>query len=322
MSTIILFIITIILLIISANVYIKLARKFGIIDTPNHRSSHTLTTIRGGGILFVISIFTYFFTNNLPLPYLFTAIFIVATVSFIDDIKTLGTISRLLAQIIAVILVFFEVDLFSYPIYLIIPILIFCLGFINIYNFMDGINGITGFYSISVIFAILALNYTTEIIDYKILIFALLGLLVFGYYNFRKKALFFAGDIGSISIGVFIVYLLLLFSLQLKSPLPFMFVSVYLVDGGVTILRRLLKKENIFKPHKSHLYQQLVHTKSISHLNVAGLFAFTQLIIDILIITILLNVSEGLQIILATLIILLLIISHITINRRLILSAS
>ena len=322
MSTIILFIITIILLIISANVYIKLARKFGIIDTPNHRSSHTLTTIRGGGILFVISIFTYFFTNNLPLPYLFTAIFIVATVSFIDDIKTLGTISRLLAQIIAVILVFFEVDLFSYPIYLIIPILIFCLGFINIYNFMDGINGITGFYSISVIFAILALNYTTEIIDYKILIFALLGLLVFGYYNFRKKALFFAGDIGSISIGVFIVYILLLFSLQLKSPLPFMFVSVYLVDGGVTILRRLLKKENIFKPHKSHLYQQLVHTKSISHLNVAGLFAFTQLIIDILIITILLNVSEGLQIILATLIILLLIISHITINRRLILSAS
>jgi UDP-N-acetylmuramyl pentapeptide phosphotransferase/UDP-N-acetylglucosamine-1-phosphate transferase len=181
MSENILFVVTFLILFLCAFLYIKLAQKFGIEDVPNHRSSHSLKTIRGGGILFVISIFIYFFTQELPYPYLFLAIFIVAIVSFIDDLKTLGTSSRLMAQIVAIILVFYQLDLFSQSIFISIPLLIFCLGIINIYNFMDGINGITGFYSLTVFFALLFLNYSTNLIDFKILIFGILGLLVFGY---------------------------------------------------------------------------------------------------------------------------------------------
>lgn len=316
MSVVILFVFTFLVLFFCAFLYIKLAQKFGIEDVPNHRSSHSLKTIRGGGILFVISIFIYFFTQSLPYPYLFLAIFIVAIVSFIDDLKTLGTSSRLMAQILAITLVFFQLYLFNLSILISIPLLIFCLGIINIYNFMDGINGITGFYSLTVFFAVLFLNFSTSLIDYKILIFGILGLIVFGFFNFRKKALFFAGDIGSISIGVFITFLLLLFSFQLNSPLPFMFIAVYLVDGGVTIISRLLKKENIIKPHKSHLYQNLIHLKSMKHLTVAGSYAIVQIIVDIIVLRFI-NENITYQLKLAIPILLVLIIIHVVINKRL-----
>jgi UDP-N-acetylmuramyl pentapeptide phosphotransferase/UDP-N-acetylglucosamine-1-phosphate transferase len=316
MSENILFVVTFLILFLCAFLYIKLAQKFGIEDVPNHRSSHSLKTIRGGGILFVISIFIYFFTQELPYPYLFLAIFIVAIVSFIDDLKTLGTSSRLMAQIVAIILVFYQLDLFSQSIFISIPLLIFCLGIINIYNFMDGINGITGFYSLTVFFALLFLNYSTNLIDFKILIFGILGLLVFGFYNFRKRALFFAGDIGSISIGVFITFLLLLFSFKLNSPLPFMFISVYLIDGGVTIISRLIKKENVLKPHKSHLYQNLVHLKSMKHLTVAGGYAIVQIFVDFFILRFI-NEDLSYQLKLAIPLVLFLILTHVIINKKL-----
>mgnify|MGYP003640408205 CR=1 FL=1 len=316
MSENILFVITFLILFICAFLYIKIARKFGIEDVPNHRSSHSLKTIRGGGILFVISIFIYFFTQELPYPYLFLAIFIVAIVSFIDDLKTLGTSSRLMAQIVAIILVFYQLDLFSQSIFISIPLLIFCLGIINIYNFMDGINGITGFYSLTVFFAMLFLNFSTSLIDYKILIFGILGLLVFGFFNFRKRALFFAGDIGSISIGVFITFLLLLFSFKLNSPIPFMFISVYLIDGGVTIISRLIKKENILKPHKSHLYQNLVHLKSMKHLTVAGGYAIVQIFVDLFVLRFI-NEDLSYQLKLAIPVVLFLILIHLVINKKL-----
>ncbi|MBU2901518.1 UDP-GlcNAc--UDP-phosphate GlcNAc-1-phosphate transferase [Maribacter dokdonensis] len=315
MSSITLFIITFLFLFFCAYSYIKIAQKFGIEDVPNHRSSHSLNTIRGGGILFVISLFIYFFTQSLPLPFLFAAIFLVAFVSFVDDLKSLGTLSRLGAQIIAVILVFYQLNLFDYAIFWILPLLIFCLGIINIYNFMDGINGITGFYSLAVLFSVLLLNYSFNLIDYQILVFGILGILVFGFFNFRKKAIFFAGDIGSISIGVFITFLLLLFSFNLNTPLPFMFIAVYLVDGGVTIISRLIKKENILKPHKSHLYQNLVHIRSVNHLNVAGGYAITQILVNTIVLLVI-HENLSLQLLTAVPIVLVLIVVHILLNKK------
>tara|TARA_R110000765_G_scaffold203824_2_gene308905 strand:- start:1031 stop:1591 length:561 start_codon:yes stop_codon:yes gene_type:complete len=181
---------------------------------------------------------------------------------------------------------------------------------------MDGINGITGFYSLTVFLAILFLNFSTSLIDYKILIFGILGLLVFGFFNFRKRALFFAGDIGSISIGVFITFLLLLFSFKLNSPIPFMFISVYLIDGGVTIISRLIKKENILKPHKSHLYQNLVHLKSMKHLTVAGSYAIVQIIVDLFVLRFI-NEDLSYQLKLSVPVVLFLILTHVVINKKL-----
>ncbi|HAF78347.1 MAG TPA: UDP-GlcNAc--UDP-phosphate GlcNAc-1-phosphate transferase, partial [Maribacter sp.] len=178
-----------------------------------------------------------------------------------------------------------------------------------------GINGITGFYSLVVLLSILVLNYSFNLIDYQILVFGILGIVVFGFFNFRKQAIFFAGDIGSISIGVFITFLLLLFSFILNTPLPFMFITVYLVDGGVTIISRLLKKENILKPHKSHLYQNLVHIKSVNHLTVAGGYAITQILVNTIVLLVI-HENLSLQLLTAVPLILLLISVHIFLNKK------
>ncbi|MGC1514523.1 MAG: hypothetical protein WA810_03020, partial [Maribacter sp.] len=126
------------------------------------------------------------------------------------------------------------------------------------------------------------LNMYLPLVDMDIFVYAILGVLVFGFFNFRRKALFFAGDIGSIAIGVYLIYFILFFCFKVSSLLPLLFITVYFVDGGMTILTRLAKKENVFKPHRSHLYQKLTNSGSLTHLQVAGLYAGMQSIINVL----------------------------------------
>lgn len=316
MSPIIAYSLTIVALFICAYSYIFIAKKYNIEDVPNERSSHIVKTIRGGGILFVISILIYFFSHSLPLPYLFSAIFLVAVISFIDDIFTLGTSIRMLVQLLSIVLLFYQLELLDTSIFVLIPLLIFCIGFTNIYNFMDGINGITGFYSLVILISLLVLNHFNPLIDNEILIYGILGIAVFGFFNFRKRALFFAGDIGSISIGVFVIYFLLFFSIHLKSVVPLMFVSVYLIDGGLTIVQRLLKKENIFKPHRSHLYQKLSNSNTLSHLQVSGSYALVQISINIFMIYILLH-HTTMQHIFMLILLLICIFVHLFIQQKL-----
>ena len=120
-------------------IYLKLAIKYKIIDKPNQRSSHTKITVRGGGILFILAIILFFILNNYQYPF----------VSFLDDIYTLSSKIRFPFQIIAILLVLFEVGLPFSPIYILC--LLTGVGIINMFNFMDGINGVTGFYSLAVI---------------------------------------------------------------------------------------------------------------------------------------------------------------------------
>ncbi|MRX63774.1 UDP-GlcNAc--UDP-phosphate GlcNAc-1-phosphate transferase [Maribacter sp. RZ05] len=280
MSDSLTYIATVIALFIFSYLYISLAKKWGIEDVPNERSSHSQKTIRGGGIIFVVALLIYFVSHSLSYPYLAAAIAILAIISFIDDIRSLGTGIRLVFQFVGIGLILYQVNLFQMPFWYLIPIFITCLGMLNIFNFMDGINGITGFYTLVAIGTFLYMNQINPIIDNAILIYGFIGVAVFGFFNFRKKALFFAGDIGSITIGVFILYLTLHFCIQLNSIIPLLFISVYFVDGSVTIMERLLKKENIFKPHKSHLYQVLTQKTELTHLQVSGLFAFVQLCIN------------------------------------------
>ncbi|MDE3743517.1 UDP-GlcNAc--UDP-phosphate GlcNAc-1-phosphate transferase [Maribacter polysaccharolyticus] len=280
MSPLLIYIITTIALFIFAYAYISVAKKWGIIDVPNERSSHSLKTIRGGGVIFVLALIIYFITHSFSYPFLAIAIAILAIISFIDDIKSLGTGIRLIFQFLGINLIFYQLNLFQLPFWYLIPIFIFCLGMLNIFNFMDGINGITGFYTLVTIGTLIYINHLSLFIDNDLLIYAFIGVAVFGFFNFRKKAIFFAGDIGSITIGVFLLFLLLYFSFQLNTFVPLLFISVYFVDGGVTILERLLRKENIFKPHKSHLYQKLTQKTKLTHLQVAAVYASIQFCVN------------------------------------------
>jgi UDP-N-acetylmuramyl pentapeptide phosphotransferase/UDP-N-acetylglucosamine-1-phosphate transferase len=166
-----------------------------------------------------------------------------------------------------------------------VPVLIVLTGIINAFNFMDGINGITGGYSLSVLLSIwIVNNYQVKFIDNELLYYASIAVVIFNYYNFRKKARCFAGDVGSISIAYIIVFLLAMLIIQSGNLLYILFLTVYGVDTLYTILYRLIHKENIFKPHRKHLYQLLANEQEISHTKISLIYSIVQIIISLLII--------------------------------------
>lgn len=263
--------------------YLKIAKRFEIVDKPNHRSSHEIETIRGGGVVFPISVFMYFIYSGFEYSLLVLAVFIISTISFIDDIKPLNTSIRLVVQLAAVFLVIFE--LFPQLSLIYSPIVLFImLGGVNAYNFMDGINGITASHSLVLLTTFYYINQSILFIDSDLIIFVFISVVVFLFFNFRAKALCFSGDVGSLSIALLILFLLFKLIVFTTQPLYALFLIVYGVDSAYTLISRMLKGENIFQPHRAHLYQQLVHLKGYSHLCVSFLFSFIQLVINYLII--------------------------------------
>lgn len=273
-------------------VYLKIANRFNIVDKPNNRSSHEVVTIRGGGIVFPISILMYFVLSGFQYPIFVAAIFIISAISFVDDIKPLNTSIRLVIQFISIVLVI--VQLFPDIPFLFIPLVLFILlGGVNAYNFMDGINGITGAYSLVLLCTFCYLNQSLSFVDNDLIVFGLLSVLLFLIFNFRTKALCFSGDVGSLSIALFVLFLLFKLIIVTGEPIYALFLMVYGIDSGFTLISRKLKGENIFEPHRTHLYQLLVHLKGYSHLFVSFLYSFIQLGINYLIIFHILNMKKA-----------------------------
>ena len=272
-------VVTIALLIIEV-IYFKIAQYYNIIDKPNSRSSHIEVTIRGGGIIFWISTFFYFIYSDYDYPYFFIGLSVITFISFLDDISSLPNRYRILFQFIAIGLILYQLQFFENPIWMYVIVIIVGVGIINAYNFMDGINGITSGYSTIVILALLFVNnFHIKFIDNDFLFFILVSLTIFNYFNFRTKARCFAGDVGSISIAVIILFLLLKLILQDRNVIYILFLSVYGVDSVLTIIHRLILKQNIFKAHRLHLFQVIVHNKKISHLLMSSIYMIAQAII-------------------------------------------
>src|SRR5665647_2255951 len=272
-----------IILMSAAIVYFKIAAHFNIIDKPNERSSHKVPTIRGGGIIFLLSSILFFFWNGYSYSYLLAAVLVSGTVSFIDDIRTVNNRLKFSVHVLSVLLIFKESGLLNTlsPWYL-IAIGILVIGVINAYNFMDGINGITGLYSLAVIVP-LFLTETNEKL-HSLELFSIIGLLVFNFFNTRKKARCFAGDVGSISLAILIVFLLIT---RIQSTNSFVYIGlllVYGIDSVYTIVQRLYQRENIFKPHRKHLYQYYSNEKGIPHVWVSIVYAGIQLVISLAIV--------------------------------------
>ena len=262
-------------------VYFKIADKYNIIDKPNSRSSHTSITLRGGGIIFPIAISIAFFLGYVSWA-VTLAVVLVAVVSFIDDIKPLSQLPRFVSHVIAVGLVFYELNLFLESLWMLPVVLVLLIGWVNAFNFMDGINGITVLYALTAIvsFSFLPLNEASL----PLLITMGLSCVAFGFFNVRKKAKTFAGDVGSISMALFLGYFMIKTIIESGQFGFTLFFAVYGIDAVITIISRLLKKENIFQPHRSHLYQYLANEMGYSHILVAFIYAVLQLIINILVI--------------------------------------
>jgi UDP-N-acetylmuramyl pentapeptide phosphotransferase/UDP-N-acetylglucosamine-1-phosphate transferase len=272
------------LLIIASYVYLKLAIKFKIIDKPNQRSSHTKITVRGGGIVFTIAMILFSFLNDYQYPYLLLGVLLISIVSFLDDIFTLSSKIRFPFQFLAVFLVLFQVGVAFNPFLLFLLFFFVGVGIINMFNFMDGINGLTGMYSLVVLSGFYFINLNESILNPELILFTVLSVLVFGFFNFRKNALFFAGDIGSIAIGMLVFFIGLLLTIKLSSPLILLLLIIYGADAGCTLLYKIFfTKESILDPHRHHIYQKIVDTYKISHLKVSILYGILQLIVNFIV---------------------------------------
>lgn len=257
--------------------YFKIAEACHIIDKPNTRSSHTAVTLRGGGIIFPIATFIAFFMGYVSWP-LTAAVVLVGVVSFIDDMIPLPQLPRFLAHLIAVGLVFFELNLFYQPLWILPILLVLMIGWVNAFNFMDGINGITVLYAMA---ALLSFSFLPIHSAHLPLLLTMgLACIAFGIFNVRNKAKTFAGDVGSISMALFLGYFMIKTIFVTGQVGYILFFSVYGIDAVVTIVSRLMKKENIFQPHRSHLYQYLANEMGYYQIVVAFIYAVLQLIIN------------------------------------------
>jgi UDP-N-acetylmuramyl pentapeptide phosphotransferase/UDP-N-acetylglucosamine-1-phosphate transferase len=289
MPLVILIIICIIASILITGYVLKILLQKNIMDTPNHRSNHKTPTPRGGGIAItlillpaILWIQSYL---NIKEYYLLASIIILATISFIDDVKPLPPLLRFLMQIIAIIICIIPLYadsnmgiFFGYlPLWLDMTICaIGWLWFINLYNFMDGIDGITTTETISISSGIIAIAAITLLpLEYIFYASCLIAVsLGFMYWNWHPAKIFM-GDIGSISLGFILGYLLIKLSLA-GYILPCLIIaSYYLFDSTLTIIKRLINGKKIWEAHSEHLYQQAVrngksHSKTATYIAICN----------------------------------------------------
>ena len=307
------YIIIAVLLLAAELIYFRIADKCNIIDKPNERSSHSTIVLRGGGVIFAISMviwYIWFMVNGSGgtveyLPFM-VGLLMVAGISFVDDIHSLPDSLRMVVQIVSILLMFWSIGLFSVESVgsnvdsqlwsvllmglIVLVALFFCVGATNIINFMDGINGITAGYALAMLVPLLIVDSGELIVDSQLkveefiepsyLIVAIIGVLVFSLFNFRPKgkAKCFAGDVGSIGIAFIILFALGKLMLATQDVTWIVFFLVYGIDGSMTIFHRIMLHENLGQAHRKHAYQLMANELKMSHVVVSLLYMAMQLV--------------------------------------------
>ena len=265
-------------------VYFKIADKCNIIDKPNERSSHSTIVLRGGGIIFMLGLWIWSAFYGFSYPWFLAAVTLIAGVSFVDDIRSLPDSVRLVAQFVAMGLMFYQLDMLHWEMWWVVIIaLIVCVGASNVINFMDGINGITGGYALSVLLPLLLinngaagcdLNAKVAFVPTSLIMTVILADVVFCLFNFRPKgkAKCFAGDVGSIGIAFILLFLIGQLIMKTGDVTYLIFLLVYGVDGCLTICHRIMLHENLGEAHRKHAYQLMANELKIGHVKVSLLY--------------------------------------------------
>ncbi len=270
-------------------VYFSIARYFSIVDKPNRRSSHSYETILGGGIVFPIAALLWFMMSGFSYPWILISLLLLTIVSFIDDLKTLSTIPRILVHFSAVAVLLWQTGLLDYQWYIVVLVFLLVTGWLNAFNFMDGINGITAFYALTSLLTFAWLNNAVDFVSQEVIIFLIISVVIFAFFNARKFAKTFAGDVGSISMAFLLAWFMISLIVKTGRPEYILLFSVYGIDTVITIIIRLVKRENIFEAHRTHLYQLLSNELSYPHLFVAVGYSFAQLLLNTFIIMLILK---------------------------------
>ena len=283
-------------------VYFKVADRFNIIDKPNERSSHKTLTLRGGGVIFLLGAWLYAAFYGFQYPWFLAGLTLVAGVSFVDDIRSLPDSVRLVVQFAAAAMAFYQLDILHLDMWwMVILALVVYVGITNVYNFMDGINGITAGYSLAVLVPMMLVNNgggsstslgmtgeefgMTEglFVDPALIVVTILSVLVFCIFNFRPKgkAKCFAGDVGSIGIAFIILFILGNIIFKTGDITYLMLLVVYGIDACLTIVHRILLHENLGEAHRKHAYQLMANELKIGHVKVTALYMAMQLVISL-----------------------------------------
>ena len=264
--------------------YFLIAERCNIIDKPNERSSHTKVVLRGGGIIFTIGLWVWSAFFGFQYPCLLAAVTLAAGISFVDDIHSLPDSVRLVAQFVTMGLMFWELNMIQPSLWwAVILALIVCVGATNIYNFMDGINGITAGYSLAVLVPLLLVNVREEFVSESLIVVTIISVLVFSIFNFRpkNKAKCFAGDVGSVGIAFILLFLIGSKIMQTGDMTWLIFLLVYGIDGCCTIVHRVMLHENLGEAHRKHAYQIMANELKMGHVEVSLIYMALQLVVSL-----------------------------------------
>lgn len=293
----IIYIFTFIVLLLSLQVYFPFARKRNMLAGVNHRSSHTKPVITGAGFIFFFSYVIYagylFFTSSEPFPWCFFAgMTMLSAISFIDDLEEVWFLWRLLVQIAATFLMMLQVLMETQTMHLIPSVTLwiavfvawgFSIGLLNMYNFMDGLNGMLGSLILSSLVPMwLINNYVRTYAANELFYFTLIPTLIFMFYNARKQAKCFSGDVGAIAVGFTMTYLLIKLMVETSNFVYLAMYTMIFVEAGLTIVQRLFAGDNIFQPHRIHLFQLLCNEGKRNHVLVSAVYGGIQLLIGLL----------------------------------------
>jgi UDP-GlcNAc:undecaprenyl-phosphate GlcNAc-1-phosphate transferase len=263
------------------------------VDEPNMRSSHSRTTPRSGGVSFVATFFVgiliiYLFGDKAHIEQKYMLSFIASSlsivlISFLDDVKRKSTLVKFSVMVLAICNLMWGgivLDELYFPVFNSVqfgwfayPLTFFwVLGLTNAVNFMDGLDGlIGGTAAIASLFFMIITYYQGSTFVYITSYTILAGSIGFLLLNF-PPAKIFMGDVGSVFLGFVFASLAIIASLYDKSHTSFLVMPLLLFnvifDTFFTFVRRCLRRENVFRPHRSHLYQ-LFQRSGYSHLEVS-----------------------------------------------------
>ena len=215
---------------------------------------------------------------------------LIAGVSFWDDVQSLPDSVRLVAQFVAIALMFWSMGIMHWELWWVVLIaLIVCVGTTNIINFMDGINGITAAYALAVLVPLLILDVRSSMenvarfIEPSYLIVAIIGVLVFCLFNFRPKgkAKCFAGDVGSIGMAFIMLFAIGKLIVQTVDVTYVIFIMIYAVDGCFTIFHRIMLHENLGQAHRKHAFQLMANELKMGHITVSLIYMGLQLAVSL-----------------------------------------
>jgi len=266
-----------IILLVLASGYFKIAEFYQIQDKPNERSSHHKSTLLGGGLLFYFALLLYSFFHGFNYPWLIIGATVLATVSFIDDVRPLSPRLRLIIHFVSLFILFIDLNLYEQSVLVVILLIFFGVGMLNAYNFMDGLNGMMGFTSMLVLMGMMYINsFLVAFVDINLLYSLLIGVVIFNFLNFRTNAFCFSGDVGAFTLGLIMIFLLYKL-IDVSGNIAWIaLLAVFGVDTVLTIIHRICLGENITQPHRKHLFQILANELKIPHLYISAGYGLVQ----------------------------------------------